>query len=182
LTQEFFARLLEKDFLVSVDPRKGRFRSFLLASLKHFLSNQRDRGRAQKRGGGQTPFSMDFSDAQTHAGFQPADKQTPEKAFAKSWALTLLEQSLGRLRKEYSDRGREEIFEQLITTLTEGRGGVAYAELSARLGMSQAAVKMAVHRLRQRYREVVRAEIAQTVPDESQVEDELREVFRAVSN
>jgi RNA polymerase sigma factor (sigma-70 family) len=181
LTQEFFARVLEKDFLGSVDQTKGRFRSFLLASLKHFLSNQRVRARAQKRGGGQSPLSLDFSDAETSIGFQPADAQTPEKAFEKRWALTLLEQSLARLRKEYSDRGRHEIFEQLKTTLTEGRG-VAYAELSARLGISEASVKMAVHRLRQRYRAVLRAEIAGTVAHESEVEDELREVFRALSH
>jgi RNA polymerase sigma-70 factor (ECF subfamily) len=181
LTQEFFARLLEKDFLGSVDQTKGRFRSFLLASLKHFLSHQRDRARAQKRGGGQTLLSLDFSDAETSIGFQPADEQTPEKAFDKRWALTLLEQSLARLRKEYSDRGRLEIFEQLKTTLTEGRSDVAYAEIAARLGMSEASVKMAVHRLRQRYREVLRAEIAETVAQESEVEDELREVFRALS-
>ena len=147
LTQEFFARFLEKDFLDSVDQKKGRFRSFLLASLKHFLSNQRDRNRAQKRGGGHTPLSLDFSNAETHAGFQPADGQTPEKAFEKRWALTLLEQALGRLRQEYSDGGREDLFEQLKTTLTEGRGGVAYAELGTGLGLSEAAVKMAVHRL-----------------------------------
>jgi RNA polymerase sigma factor (sigma-70 family) len=182
LTQEFFARLLEKDFLGSVDQTKGRFRSFLLASLKHFLSNQRDRARAQKRGGRQTILSLDFSDAETSIGFQPADEQTPEKAFEKRWALTLLEQSLARLRKEYIDRGRQEIFEQLKTTLTEGRGGVAYAELSARLGISEASVKMAVHRLRQRYRAVLRAEIAETVAQASEVEDELREVFRALSH
>jgi RNA polymerase sigma-70 factor (ECF subfamily) len=182
LTQEFFARLLEKDFLGSVDQTKGRFRSFLLASLKHFLSNQRDRARAQKRGGGQTPLSLDFTEAETSLTFQPADEQTPEKAFEKRWALTLLEQSLARLRKEYIDHGRQELFEQLKATLTEGRGGVAYAELSARLGMSEAAVKMAVHRLRQRYREVLRAEIAETVALESEVEDELREVFRALSH
>lgn len=106
LTQEFFARLLEKDFLCSVDQSKGRFRSFLLASLKHFLSHQRERARAQKRGGGQAPLSLDFSDAETSIGFQPADHQTPEKAFEKRWALTLLEQSLARLRQEYLDRGK----------------------------------------------------------------------------
>ena len=182
LTQEFFARFLEKDFLYSVDQSKGRFRSFLLASLKHFLSNQRDRARAQKRGGGQTPLSLDFSDAETGIGFQPADKQTPEKAFEKRWALTLLEQSLARLRKEYSDRGRQDLFEQLKQTLTEGRESVAYAELAVRLGITEAAVKMAVNRLRQRYREVLRAEIAETVAQESEVEDELREVFRALSH
>lgn len=182
LTQEFFARLLEKDFLCSVDQSKGRFRSFLLASLKHFLSHQRERARAQKRGGGQAPLSLDFSDAETSIGFQPADHQTPEKAFEKRWALTLLEQSLARLRQEYLDRGKEDLFEQLKTTLTEGRGSVAYAELAERLSMNEASVKMAVHRLRHQYREVLRAEIAETVARESDVEDELREVFRALSN
>jgi RNA polymerase sigma-70 factor (ECF subfamily) len=179
LTQEFFACLLEKDFLGSVDQSKGRFRSFLLASLKHFLSNQRDR--AQKRGGGQTPLPLDFSDAETHAGFQPVDHQTPEKAFEKRWALTLLDRTLGRLRQEYAERRREELFEQLKTTLTEGRGSVAYAALAAKLGLSEAAVKMAVHRLRERYRQILRSEIAETVAAESEVEDELREVFRALS-
>jgi RNA polymerase sigma factor (sigma-70 family) len=182
LTQEFFARLLEKDFLGSVDQTKGRFRSFLLAALKHFLSNQRDRARAQKRGGGQKLLSLDFSGAETNIGIQPADEQTPDKAFEKRWALTLLEQSLARLRREYTDRGSQELFEQLKTTLTEGRGGVAYAELATRLGMTEASVKMAVHRLKQRYREVLRAEIAETVAQESEVEDELREVFRALSH
>ncbi len=182
LTQEFFARLLEKDFLGSVDRTKGRFRSFLLASLKHFLSNQRERVLAQKRGGGQTPLSLDFSEAETGLGFQPADIQTPERAFEKRWAMTLLEQSLARLRQEYSDRGKQDLFGHLKTTLTEERGSVAYAELASRLGMSEAAVKMAVLRLRQRYREVLRAEIAETVVQESEVEDELREVFRALSH
>ena len=180
LTQEFFARLLEKDFLCSVDQTKGRFRSFLLASLKHFLSNQRDRARAHKRGGGQTPLSLDFSNAETSIGFQLADHQTPEKAFNKRWAMTLLEQSLARLRKEYCSRGKQELFKQLKPALTEGRGSVAYAELAERLGMNEASVKMAVHRLRQRYREVIREEIAETIANESEVEDELRDVFRAL--
>jgi RNA polymerase sigma factor (sigma-70 family) len=182
LTQEFFATLLEKDFLAAVDPKKGRFRSFLLASLKHFLSNARDRARAQKRGGGQTPLSLDFASAESGIVFQVADGQTPEKAFEKAWAMTLLEQALAQLRKEYVERGKHELFEQLKTTLTEGRSDVAYVELSSRLGVSEAAVKMAVVRLRQRYREVLRSEIAQTVSNQAEVEDELREVFRALSN
>jgi RNA polymerase sigma factor (sigma-70 family) len=181
LTQEFFALLLAKNFLVSVDQSRGRFRSFLLAALKHFLSNQRDRANAQKRGGGQTLLSLDYSNAETSISLQLADEQTPEKAFEKRWALTLLEQTLARLRKEYSASGKQEIFEQLKTTLTEGRDGVAYNELASRLGVSEASVKMAVHRLRRRYREVLRAEIAETVAQESEVDDELREVFRALS-
>ena len=180
LTQEFFARFLEKDFLASVDQNKGRFRSFLLAAVKHFLSNERDRARAQKRGGGRPQLPLDFSDAESHVGFQPADPQTPDKAFDRRWALTLLEESLARLRQEYAGRNAEQMFDQLKTTLTEGRGGASYAELGARLEMSEAAVKMAVRRLRQRYREVLRAEIAKTVGHPSEVEDELRHVVRAL--
>ena len=181
LTQEFFTRLLHTNFLGSVDQSKGRFLSFLLASLKHFLSNQRDRARAQKRGGGQTPLSLDFSSAETSLGFQLADHQTPESAFEKRWALTLLEHTLAQLRREYSDRGKQELFEGLKTTLTEGRSSVAYAELAARLRLSEPSVKMAVYRLRRRYREVLWAEIAATVAEPSEVEDELREVFRTLS-
>ena len=180
-TQEFFARLLEKDFLHSVDPAKGRFRSFLLAALKHFLSNERDKARAQKRGGGQALVPLDFAGAETGLGFQPADALTPDKLFERRWALDLLEHSLARLREEYSTHGKELLYDELKTTLTEGRGSVPYAELAARLKSSEAAVKMAVHRLRRRYREVLRAEIAETVADESEVEDELRQVMRALS-
>ena len=182
LTQAFFADLLERNFFGSVDQSKGRLRSFLLASLKNFLSNQRVRARAQKRGGGELPISFDFANAETQLGFQPADQKTPEKAYEKSWAMTLLEQSMGRLRHEYEQRGRKQLFEQLKSTLTEGRGGVGYAELAARLNLTEASVKMAVLRLRQRYREVLRAEIAETVVHASEVEDELREVFRALSH
>jgi RNA polymerase sigma-70 factor (ECF subfamily) len=179
LTQEFFATLLEKDFLAAVDPKKGRFRSFLLASLKHFLSNQRVRARAQKRGGGQTLLSLDFTGEETHLNFEAADKLTPEILFERRWATTLLEQALARLRQDYASQGKEPIFEQLKMTLTEGRGSMAYAALAASLNMSEAAVKMAVYRLRQRYRECLRAEIAQTVATADEIEDELRHVMGA---
>ncbi len=177
LTQEFFLRLLRKDFLESVDQGKGRFRSFLLAALKHFLSNERDRARAQKRGGGQSPLPLDFTGEETHLGFQPVDNLTPEIIFERRWATTLLEQALARLRQDYASQGKELLFEQLKTTLTEGRGSVAYSALAARLNLSEAAVKMAAHRLRQRYRECLRAEIAQTVATAGEVEDELRHVL-----
>lgn len=181
LTQEFFARLLEKNFLGSIDEKKGRFRSFLLASLKHFLSNQRDRDRAQKRGGGQVPLSLDFSSAETQVGFQPVDHQTPDKAFEKQWALTLLEQTLARMRQEYSERGKAELFNHLKSVLT-GDAGPGYASLAVELNLSEAAVKMAAHRLKQRYREVLRTQIAETVAHESEVEDELRQVMRALAH
>ncbi len=177
LTQEFFFRLLKKDYLNAVDQGKGRFRSFLLAALKHFLANERDRARAQKRGGGLSPLSLDFTGEETQLGFQPTDKVTPETLFERRWATTLLEQALARLRREYAGQGKEPLFEQLKTTLTEGRGSVAYSALAASLNMSEAAVKMAVHRLRQRYRDCLRAEIAQTVATAEEVEDELRHVM-----
>jgi len=177
LTQEFFLRLLKQDWLNAVDQGKGRFRSFLLAALKHFLSNERDRARAQKRGGGQAPLPLDFASAETHLGFQPAENATPETLFERQWATTLLEQALARLRLEYAGQGKEALFEQIKTTLTEDRGRVAYPVLAARLKMSEAAVKMAVHRLRQRYREGLRAEIAQTVATPGEIEDELRHVM-----
>jgi RNA polymerase sigma factor (sigma-70 family) len=177
LTQEFFFRLLKKDFLNAVDQSKGRFRSFLLAALKHFLSNERDRARAQKRGGGQSPLSLDFTSEETQFSFQPADNVTPETLFERRWATTLLEQALARLRREYAAQSKEPLFEQLKTTLTEGRGSVAYSALAASLKMSEAAVKMAVHRLRQRYRECLRAEIAQTVVTAEEIEDEPRHII-----
>jgi RNA polymerase sigma factor (sigma-70 family) len=177
LTQEFFFRLLNKDYLKAVDQGKGRFRSFLLAALKHFLSNERDKARAQKRGGGQSPLPLDFAGEETDLGFQPVDNTSPESLFERRWATSLLEQALARLRQEYADQGKERLFEKLKTTLTEGRGSVAYSDLAAGLNLSEAAVKMAVHRLRQRYRDCLRAEIAQTVAATDEIEDELRHVM-----
>jgi len=179
LTQEFFARFLDKDFLAAVDEAKGRFRSFMLAALKHFLANQRDKQRAQKRGGGRSLVPIDFHNAESHCGFEPAQNLTPEIIFQRRWASALLEQALARLRGEYAAAGKQAWFEQLKQTLTEGRGAIAYAALAASLETSEAAVKMAVHRLRRRYREAIRSEIAATVAHPSQIEDELREVLRA---
>jgi hypothetical protein len=122
---------------------------------------------------------LDFSSAEMHLHFQPADNLTPEILFERRWATTLLEQALARLRRDYAGQGKEPLFEQLKTTLTEGRGSVAYSSLAASLSMSEAAVKMAVHRLRQRYRDCLRAEIAQTVATPDEIEDELRHVMGA---
>ena len=182
LTQEFFLRLLKKDYLNAVDRSKGRFRSFLLAALKHFLANERDKARAQKRGGGHSPLPLDFSDEETHLGCQPADPITPETVFERRWATALLEQALARLRTEYIQQDKEQLFERLKSTLTEGRSSVAYSDLAANLHISEAAVKMAVHRLRQRYRQCVRAEIAQTVATEAEVDEELRYVMGVLAH
>lgn len=182
LTQEFFARLLQNDLLDSVDRSRGRFRSFLLAAFKHFLSNERDKARAQKRGGGQHPVPIDASDAETHYGLEPADKMTAEKIFERRWAMTLLERTATRLREEYERDGKNQLFEQLKITLTEPRGAIAYAVLGRALQMSEGAVKVAVHRLRLRYREILRSEVADTLADPADVEDEVRQIFRALSD
>jgi RNA polymerase sigma-70 factor (ECF subfamily) len=180
LTQDFFARLLEKKQLAGADPAKGRFRSFLLASLKHFLANEWDKTQAQKRGGGQVLIPIDVAAAETSGGFEPADDVTAEKIYERRWALTLLDQVLRRLRDEYAHDGKENLFEQLKPTLTEASRSVRYAEIAARLGTTEGAVKVAVHRLRQHYREVLRAEIADTVASPGEVEDEIRNLFAAL--
>jgi RNA polymerase sigma-70 factor (ECF subfamily) len=182
LTQEFFARLLEKNFLADADESRGRFRSFLLTALKHFLANEWDKARAEKRGGGQIPIPIDSGSAETSCRFEPADSVTPEKIYERRWALTLLAQVLRRLREEYVRAGREKLFEQLKPTLTEASRTIGYAVIAGRLGTSEGAVKVAVHRLRQRYREVLRAEIADTVTSPGEVEDELRNLFAALAN
>jgi len=181
LTQEFFARLLSKNYLADVDRSKGRFRSFLLASLKHFLANEWDKHRAQKRGGGQMLIPIDVTNVETSCGFEPADNSSADKIFERRWALTLLDQVLKQLRREYARDGKEALFEQLKPTLTEASRTVRYAEIAERIGSSEGAIKVAVHRLRQRYRELLRAEIAETVASASEVEDEIRNLFTALA-
>jgi RNA polymerase sigma factor (sigma-70 family) len=181
LTQEFFSRLLARNYLADVDRAKGRFRSFLLASLKHFLANEWDKSQAQKRGGGQVLIPIDVTSAETTCGLELADTSTAEKIFDRRWAFTLLDQVLGRLRAGYTRDGKEKLFEHLKPTLTEASRMVAYAEIASRLGTTEGAVKVAVHRLRQRYRELLRAEIAETVASAGEVEDEIRNLFAALA-
>ncbi len=182
LTQGFFERLLEKNYLADVDRSRGRFRSFLLGALKHFLANEWDKAHAQKRGGGQTLIPFDLVTAETAFSIEPADNLTADKIFDRRWALTLLEQVLRRLRAGYASEGKENLFEQLKPTLTEASRSVPYAQIAARLGSTEGAVKVAVHRLRQRYRELLRAEIAETVASPpTEVEDEIQTLFAAFS-
>jgi RNA polymerase sigma-70 factor (ECF subfamily) len=180
LTQEFFARLLEKDFLGTVDPEKGKFRSFLLAACKHFLANEHDRERARKRGGDRHSLSLDFRDADGRYAHEPAHGETADRLFERRWALALLDQVLARLRGEYEAGGKGRLFECLKGRLTGGTGGTPHARAAAELGLSEGAVKVAVHRLRKRYRELVREEIAHTVEGPGQVEDEIRALFAAL--
>jgi RNA polymerase sigma factor (sigma-70 family) len=180
LTQEFFAHLLEKESLRSADPARGKFRSFLLTAFQRFLGHQRDRARAQKRGGGRAVLPLDFQAGERLYRREPADHATPEAVYERRWALTLLEQTLARLRQEMVKAGKGRLFECLKGTLTGEEGVGPYARLAEELGLSEQAVKVAVHRLRRRYGELLRDEIAQTVGTPEEVEDELRALFAAV--
>jgi RNA polymerase sigma factor (sigma-70 family) len=174
LTQEFFACLLAKDYLAGVDREKGKFRAFLLASLKHFLANQWDRTQAQKRGGRKTILSLDGQTAERRYRLEPADELTAEKLFERQWALAVLEQVLARLQAEFVANGKAELFNALKEFLTAGKGPRTYGQVAAELDMSEAAVKVAVHRLRRRYRELLREEISHTVATPDEIEEEIR--------
>ena len=182
LTQGFFLQLLQRNFLDGVDPRKGRFRSFLLASLKHYLSNERDRAHAQKRGGGLAPISIDVQDAEGRYLHEPADPMTPDKLYERRWALTVLDQAIARLQAEYAVSGRGAIFEQLKGELTGTAERSPHVEIGQKLGMTAGAVKVAAHRLRQRFGEVLRAEIAETVARPEDIEEEIRHLFHALGS
>ena len=181
LTQEFFARLVEKHYLAGVDRSKGKFRTFLLAALEHFLANQWRDARAQKRGGGQTLLSLDDAAAETRYHLEPVDCDTPEKIYERRWALTLLEQTLSRLREECRATDKTQLFDELKGVLSGEESERTYAEIAARLGMTEGAVKAAVHRLRQRYGTLLREEIAQTVASPEEIDEEIRHLFAAVT-
>jgi RNA polymerase sigma-70 factor (ECF subfamily) len=172
LVQSFFAQLIEKKLVAAADQAKGRFRSFLLIALKRFMANEWHKSRAQKRGGVHAPVALDALTAEERYAIEPADRLTAEQLFERRWALTLLDRVLQRLRDEQAQAGREKQFAALKETLTAHRGGTAYAQLGEQLRMSEGAVKVAVHRLRQRYRELLEAEIADTVSSPEEVDAE----------
>jgi RNA polymerase sigma factor (sigma-70 family) len=181
LTQEFFARLLEQNWLAQADRDRGRFRSFLLAALSHFLANEWDKARAQKRGGAVQMVPLQLDSAETRYGQEPADPLTPEQCFERRWALALLEEVLGALRKEHLAAGTEEMFEALKPCLVGDCQAQPYAVLATKLGMTEGAVKVAVHRLRQRYRHLLRAEIANTVATPEEVNEEMHHLSAVLS-
>jgi len=180
LTQTFFARLLESNDLARVDRSRGKFRAFLLAACTHFLANERDRQRTRKRGGDRKFLSIDRADAERCYGLELSHRLTPEALFTRRWAMTLLDQTIDDLRAEFTRAGQGERFEALKPNLTGDR--VPYADLAARLNMTVGAVQVAVHRLRQRYREALRARIAATVDDPAKIDDEIRDLFTALSS
>jgi RNA polymerase sigma factor (sigma-70 family) len=184
LTQEFFVRLLAKNYLAVADPQRGRFRSFLLGAMKHFLAHQQRRQTTQKRGGHQPTISLDFhSGEECYRRIEPTDNLTPERLFEKRWALTLLDLVLTRLREEFHAIGKVDLFDSLKQFLAGGTAkSCTYSEVAQQRGMSEGAVKVAVHRMRRRYRKLLMEEIARTIVGPETLQDELGELLAALSS
>ena len=181
-TQAFFTALLDKGGLGLADPKRGKFRSFLLASLKHFLSNERAHARAKKRGGGRKALSLDFKNAESQYALEPRDELSPEKLFERSWALTVLDRTMARLQAEAVSTNKQKSFERLKSYLTADKASAPYREVAKDLDITEGAVRVAVHRLRKRYRELLRDEIAQTVTSDDKIDEEIRDLFTALGS
>jgi RNA polymerase sigma-70 factor (ECF subfamily) len=182
LTQAFFARFLEKNYLEKLSAQKGKFRAFLLASLKHFLANEWDHANRQKRGGGITPLSLDWQGADARYQIDPVDNSSPDKLYDRAWAVTLLERVLARLRDENAADGKAKLFERLKAFLMIGANAIPYAQAAAELDLNEGTVRVTVHRLRHRYRELLREEIGQTLSDPAQIAEEMRTLFSAFAD
>jgi RNA polymerase sigma factor (sigma-70 family) len=182
LTQEFFARLLEKQSIASADPDRGRFRSFILTAMNNFHGQEWEKARAQNRGGGAEVFCLDLAQAEQRFDLEPASPETPDKDFDKKWALAVLESVVTQLENEYKSENKADLFAALKLTLTGSRESQPYADLSKTLGMTEAAIKVAVHRLRKRYRELLQTEIANTVSSPEEIKEEMRHLFAALTN
>jgi RNA polymerase sigma factor (sigma-70 family) len=181
LTQEFFARLLARHWLERADQTRGRFRTFLLTALERFLANEWDKEQALKRGGAHQFVPLDFADAETRYGSEPAGPLTPEQVFERRWALILLDTVLDKLGLEYCAEGKADLFAALKPGLVSNPSSLAYPQLARTLDLSESGVRVAVHRLRQRYRDLLRAEIANTVVSAEEVEAEMRHLFNVLA-
>jgi RNA polymerase sigma factor (sigma-70 family) len=179
LVQGFFQQLLEREALDAADPARGRFRSFLRASFRNYARSEHAREAAAKRGGGRPLLSLDVGEAEGRFRLEPAHEHTPERQFERDWAVSLLERALARVRAGYAARGQESVFEALKPHLVRGGADGTYAAAGAALGLAEGAVKVAVHRLRERYRRALREEVADTM-DGDDVEDEIRALFAAL--
>ena len=179
LVQAFFARFLAKNYLAGLSAERGRFRAFLLASLKHFLINDWKKSQSIKRGGGEATLSLDWETADTRFQVAATNEPSPDKAFDREWAMALLAKVIERLQEECETNGKAKLFEQLKIFLTAGKEGTAQSEVARALGMEEGAVRVAIHRLRKRYRQLLRDEIAQTLADAEDVDEEMRALFGA---
>ncbi len=178
LTQGFFCGFLQRNYLQAVRPEKGKFRSYLLGALRHFVSHERDRAQAEKRGGGKLPLRLDFQDAEDRYRLEPSHEITPETLFDRRWGLTLLDRVLRRLQVESEKAGKSEVFRSLNTTLLSGKTPRGeYEKLASELNLTEGAVRVIVHRLRRRYRALLRDEIAHTVARPQDIDDEIGYLF-----
>jgi len=182
LTQEFFARLIEKNYLEDADRQRGRFRSFLLTSVKHFLANEWDKERALKRGGGQMPISIDATEAERWYVPAVIDDVTPETLFDRRWALALLDRVITRLRAEYVSAGKGEQFATLEVFLNHDSDDTRYEQVAGQMGISAGALRMSVHRMRRKYRALLRAEISETVSTPEEIDEEIRFLVSSLSS
>ena len=180
LTQAFFARVLEKNYLGDADPARGRFRTFLLTAFQHFLSKEWEMNRAQRRGGGKSPLSLDFDFGDSLFAVEPTGGLTPEQIYERQWAITLLNRVLERLEREMGQAGKRLQFERLKEFIIGSTGEATYTETAKDLGMTASAARMAASRMRQRYRELLREEISQTLSSPEDVDDEIRQLFKTV--
>jgi RNA polymerase sigma factor (sigma-70 family) len=181
LTQEFFARLLAKEWLASADREKGRFRTFLVVALKRFLANEWDRLHREKRGGRAPHFPLDTEMAEARYQAEPALELSADRIYERRWALALLENTMNRLREEFGQANKAAEFERLKVFLTADKSAIAYADVARDLGTSEGAARVAVHRLRRRFREVFREEVAHTVASAEDVTEELRHLLAALA-
>jgi RNA polymerase sigma-70 factor (ECF subfamily) len=181
LTQGFFAHLLDKDAIAKATPERGRFRAFLLTAMKNFLANERHKARAEKRGGGKPALSLDFDSGESRYQIEPSHDLTPEKLYERRWVLTLLDQVLDSLRIELAEAGKEPHFKMLKGALTGAMTSADYEQAAEALGISSAAAKQAAYRMRKRYRELFRMEVARTVADDSDVDDEIGRLLETMS-
>jgi RNA polymerase sigma-70 factor (ECF subfamily) len=182
LTQAFFAQLLEKNYVGTAAPERGRFRAFLLTAFKHFLSKEWEKAKAQKRGGGRPPLSLDFDAADSSLRIDPAAGLTAEQFYERQWAITLLQRIMERLRTELELAGKSTQFEELKGFIIGEHAGATYSDVAQRLNVTEAAAKMAASRMRQRYRDLLREEIAHTVDGPDEVDDEIHELFQALTS
>lgn len=181
LTQAFFAHLLENHGIERADPRRGRFRAFLLAALDNFLANEWNKARAAKRGGGRPAISLDFDTGESRYQIEPADTLTPEMLFERRWILTLLDRVLDALRVELAEAGKAEHFEQLKDGLTGETTAEQYERAAETLGITAAAARQAAYRMRKRYRQLFRAEVASTVANEAEVDEEIGRLLKILA-
>jgi RNA polymerase sigma-70 factor (ECF subfamily) len=180
LVQGFFAALIEKHFLLAADPERGRFRTFLLTAFKRYAAKEHEKAKAQKRGGDRVRLSLDFEVGERRYHAEPVDDVTPERLYERRWAVALLEKVLGDLQQEYGSRGKSALFVELRPFLVAGTPTASKAEAAARLGLSPEALRVALHRLRRRYRALLEGAILETLTDPADVTDEIRRLMEAL--